>query len=193
MSGPAGNTFGMKQLVSAALSKGRKCGNQLYLGGAWMVEHFRQMKSGTMQRINVMKFANDIVNVGRNLILNVMFFDATQIAANSWFSGLISNASYSALNNADTMSSHGGWTEFTSYSQSTRPLWGQGSSTSQSMTNSSPIVYSINGSGTVKGLFITSNSTKSGTTGTLWATALFTSDAAVVNTDELRCTYVLNV
>lgn len=135
---------------------------------------------------------NDITNVGKNYIFNVMFNGGTQIANNSWFIGLISLASYSALAAADTMSSHAGWIEFTAYSQSTRVAWGSITATAQSTANSTPAQFDINGNGTVKGVFITSNSTISGTTGTLWATALFGADVPVTNGDQLKITYTVS-
>lgn len=136
-----------------------------------------------------LRFPNDITNQGKNDLFEIMFHDGTQIASSSWFIGLISLASYSALAAGDTMSSHAGWVEFTAYTQSTRVAWGPGASSGQTITNASAATFDINSSGTVKGVFITSNSSKSGTSGRLWATALFTSDVPVVNTDQLRITY----
>lgn len=151
------------------------------------MEHFRKGKF--LKRYRTF---NDITNVGKNYILNVMFNGGTQIANNSWFVGLISNTSYTALAAADTMSSHSGWTEFTSYSQSNRVAWGSQTATSQSTSNTTPATFDITGSGTVKGVFITSNSTISGTTGTLWATALFGADVPVTNGDQLKITYTVS-
>jgi hypothetical protein len=135
---------------------------------------------------------NDITNEGKNTIFDVMFHDGTQIASSSWYLGLISNSGYSALAAGDTMSSHSGWTEFTAYTQSTRVAWGPGAAASQSTTNASPATFDINASGTVKGIFVTSNSTKSGTTGKLWATGLFTADVPVSNGDQLKVTYTVS-
>lgn len=133
---------------------------------------------------------NDITNEGKNLIFDTFFNSATQIT--TWYTGLISNSGYSALAATDVMNSHAGWTEFTSYSQSTRVTWTSGASSGQSVTNSSPMTFDITGSGTVKGVFITSNSTKSGTTGKLWATALFAADVPVSNGDQLKVTYTVS-
>jgi hypothetical protein len=93
---------------------------------------------------------------------------------------------------SDTMGSHAGWTEFTSYSQANRVAWGPGAAGSQSITNGTPATFDITGSGTVKGIFVANQNTKGGTTGTLWATALFPSDVPVVNTDQLKVTYTVN-
>ncbi len=118
-----------------------------------------------------------------------MFHDATQVASTSWYIGLISNSGYSALAAGDTMSSHSGWTEATGYTQSTRVAWGPGASSSQTTTNASPATFDMNATATIKGIFVNSNSTKSGTTGTLWATGLFTADVPVNNGDQLKVTY----
>lgn len=137
-------------------------------------------------------FPNGIVNDGLNKLLNVMFVSATQITG--WYVGLISNTSYSALAAGDTMGSHSGWTESVAYSGSTRPQWTAGTSSAKSTTNSSTVDFAINADGTViKGIFITSDNTKSGTTGTLWSTGLFGGDQTLANGDTLKITYTVNV
>jgi hypothetical protein len=160
---------------------------QAGLNGHWQAEHIRDGKV-----LNKYDFPNDITNQGKNSLFEVYFHDGTQIAAASWFIGLISNSGYSALAAGDTMASHAGWTEFTGYSQATRVAWGPGAAASQSITNASPATFDINASGTVKGIFVVSNSTKGGTTGTLWSTALFSADVPVANGDQLRVTYTVS-
>lgn len=174
--------------ISGLTRKFRGISNKLNLKGHYpLVEHIRNGKV-----IGRYKFDNDITNEGKNLILEVMFRDGTQIASSSWFSGLISSAAYSALAAADTMSSHAGWAEFTAYSESTRVAWGPGIPAGQAITNATPITFNINGTGTLKGVFISSNSTKSGTTGKLWATGLFSADVPVVNGDQMKVTYTVS-
>ncbi len=151
------------------------------------IEHWRGGKL-----FDVYEIENDITNEGKNEILDIMFSDGSQIAASSWYIGLISSSGYSALAAADTMASHSGWTEFTGYSQATRVAWGPGSPASQSITNASPATFDINASGTLKGIFVTSNSTKSGTTGKLWATGLFSADVPVTNGDQMKITYTVS-
>lgn len=181
----------LQQHIGCSVTRNRALNDLLTLRGKFIVEHLRPDANGVMQNIGNYEFHNDITNEGKNTILEVMFHDGTQIASSSWFSGLISNSGYSALAAADVMNSHAGWTEFTSYSQSTRVVWGMGAASSQQITNSSPMTFDINGSGTVKGIFITSNSTKSGTTGKLWATGLFNADVPVTNGDQLKITYTV--
>ncbi len=160
--------------------------------GHFKTEHFR---NGRL--LGIYEAPNTVVNVGKNYIFDVMFNGGTQIANNKWFMGLISSSSYSAIAAADTMSSHAGWTEWTTYSQSTRQAWGSGAAASQSVTNASAVVVDITGSGTVKGLFIVGAAsgadTKGGTSGTLWSAALYTGgDVSVINGDQLRSTYTVS-
>ena len=104
-----------------------------------------------------------------------------------------------ALPISDTMSSHGGWTEVTAYSQSTRPACTFGTPTTANpsvATNSaSQASFSINATTTVGGAFLTSNNTKGGTTGTLFSAADFSSpgDRSVVSGDTLSVTYTLSL
>lgn len=133
---------------------------------------------------------NDVTNEGLNSVLDVMFHGSSQIT--TWYIGLIRDDNYSALANADTMSSHAGWEEADEYSESTRQEWTEGAASSQSITNAATVDFSINATETMKGIFLTSSATKSGTSGTLWATALFSSgDQAVANGDTLKVTYTV--
>lgn len=175
------------QVAIAGISRGRSALGKLPLKGRFQVEHYRDgIHLGTYDILN------DITNEGKNLLFDVMFNDVTHISNSAWAIGLISITSYSALAAGDTMASHAGWTEFTSYSQSTRVAWGSGTAASQSTTNASPATFDISGSGTVKGIFVTSQNTKSGTTGKLWSTALFSADVPVSNGDQLRITYTVS-
>lgn len=174
--------------ISGKTRKYRGLANGLNLQGFYpAIEHWRDGRL-----LDVYQLHNDITNEGKNTILDVMFHDGTQIASTSWYIGLISNSGYSALAAADTMASHSGWTEFTGYSQSTRVAWGPGAASGQSTTNATPATFDINATGTLKGIFVTSNSTKSGTTGKLWATGLFAADVPVSNGDQMKITYTVS-
>lgn len=159
--------------------------DHLNLKGRYFIEHWREG-----QMIGKYEIDNDITNEGKNLIFDVMFNSTSQITL--WYIGLINLTSFSALAAGDTMSSHSGWVEFTTYSQANRVQWTSGASASQSVTNGTPATFDMSGTGTVKGIFITSSNTKSGTTGKLWSTALFSADVPVVNGDQLKITYTLN-
>lgn len=182
------DNLNLKQEAACAVVRNRGAADKLPLQGRFQVEHVD--KDGNLK--GTYDFPNDIVNQGKNDLFDIMFSDGTQVANSSWFIGLISNSGFTALAAADTMASHGGWTEFTGYTQATRVLWGAGEPASQSITNASPATFDINASGTVKGIFVVTNSTKGGTTGRLWATALFSADVPVANGDQLRVTYTVS-
>jgi hypothetical protein len=138
---------------------------------------------------------NLVVNVGLQ-DMNTKYFTGSSYSA-TWYLGLITGPGVTT-SATDTMSSHG-WTEFTGYSQATRVTCSFGSATSANpsvITNSgSPAAFSINATGTVGGAFLTSNNTKSGTTGILFSEKAFSSpgDRSVVNGDTLTVTYTFSL
>jgi hypothetical protein len=170
------------------VQRGPELLEKLLMKGKFQVEH--RDKGGKL--IGIYDLPNGITNIGKNKVLDVMFNDSTPIANASWFIGLIDNASFSALAAGDTMASHAGWIEFTGYSQATRVAWGSGAASSQSTTNASPATFDITGTATLNGIFVNSIGTKGGTTGTLWATASFTSTVPVNNGDQMKITYTVS-
>lgn len=176
-----------KESADVNISRMRGMLDKMLMTGMHRVEHWRK---GSL--LNVYWAKNDITTAGKNKLFDTMFNAATQTAAANWVAGLINNSGFTGYNVADTMSSHSGWTEWTAYSQSARVQWGQGSASAATITNGSPMVFDINGTGTIKGLFITTDSTKSGTTGLLWSAASFTSTVDTVPGDQIRSTYSLS-
>jgi hypothetical protein len=160
-------------------------GNQARLRGRVRFDHYR---NGA--KIATYEFNNGIVDVGLNHILECEFNGGTQVS--TWYLGLINNSGFSALANADTMASHGGWTETADYDEATRPEWTAGTAASRAITNSSTVDFTMNATVTVRGVFVTTNNTKSGSTGTLWATANFGSPIALLDNDVLRVTYSIS-
>jgi hypothetical protein len=140
---------------------------------------------------------NLVVNVGLQ-DMNAKYFTGSAYTA-AWYLGLYGSGATNSPAAGDTMSSHAGWTEVTAYSQATRPACTFGTPTTANpsvATNSaSPASFSINGTTTVGGAFLTSNNTKGGTTGTLYSAADFSSpgDRAVVSGDTLSVTYTLSL
>jgi len=140
---------------------------------------------------------NLVVNVGLQ-DMNAKYFTGSAYTA-AWYIGLYGAGASNTPAAGDTMSSHAGWTEVVAYSQATRPACTFGVPTTANpsvATNSaSPATFSINATTTVGGAFLTSNSTKSGTTGTLYSAADFSApgDRAVTNGDTLSVTYTLSL
>jgi len=140
---------------------------------------------------------NLVVNEGLQ-DMNAKYFTGTTYTA-AWYLGLYGSGATNSPAAGDTMASHAGWTEVTAYSQATRPACTFGTPTTANpsvATNSaSPASFSINGTTTVGGAFLTSNNTKSGTTGTLYSAADFSApgDRSVVSGDTLSVTYTLSL
>ena len=190
------------QKAGCSLVRARKSEDQLQPRGRFVVEHFR---NGV--KIGQYEFPNGITNEGKNKLLDVMFHGVSAIT--TWWLGMISNSGYSALAATDVyaqIAGTNGWSEFTDYtdagngaSASTRPEWAEGAASGQAITNSSPVIFDITGSGTVKGLFLVggiANAHNKGNHeagGVLWATALFgTGDVPVNASDQLKVTYTIS-
>lgn len=157
--------------------------------GKYVVECFD--KDGNLKW--VAESDNLVVNVGLQYMAGVALTSTSQIT--TWYVGLYGAASSNNPAAGDTMSSHIGWTEVTDYTEATRPA-----ATFAAATNANPsvvtntaskAVFSINGTTVVGGAFLTSNNTKSGTTGTLFSAADFSApgDRSVVSGDVLNVTY----
>jgi len=170
---------------SCVVDKARVLNSGFRPAGQFKIEHVRGGKV-----IAEYAIPNGIVDVGLNHILETEFHSGTQIT--TWYIGLVDNAGFSAFDAGDTMASHAGWAESVAYSDATRPQWTAGAAASRQITNAATVDFNINATATIKGLFITGENTKSGTTGTLWSTAAFGSTVAVGNGDTLKVTYTVS-
>jgi len=135
------------------------------------------------------EFDNGVTTLGKNLMLDVMFHGTT--AVGTWYIGLIDSSGYTAVAAADTMTSKA-WNEFTTFDGTpTRPAWTEGAASAGSITSSSVSTFTIAGSGTLRGIFVVS--ADSGTSCTLWSTALFAAATAVADDDQIKITYTVNL
>lgn len=140
---------------------------------------------------------NLVTDVGARYLLDNGLAGSGYTAA--FYLGLISSTSYSAVAAADTMASHAGWleagaTNAPAYSESTRRTAAWAAASSRSKALSAGLVFTFTNSGTVKGCFLTTVSTKDGTTGTLYSAGLFTGgDQPVVNTNTLTVSYTASL
>lgn len=158
--------------------------DQFKIGGVFHAECYDQ--DGKLKWSDVAY--NAVSNLALNDVLDVYLGAASQTSV--WYLGLVDNTGFSAYAAADTMSSHAGWTESVAYSNTNRVTWTPGSASSQSVSNGTTSDFTINASATIKGVFLTSNNTKSGTTGKLFATASFSGGNQTVNSgDTLKVTY----
>jgi hypothetical protein len=157
------------------------------LKGRFVVEH--RDRDGELK--GTYEFPNGIVDEGLNHILDTQFHATAQIT--TWYIGLVDNSGWTAFADADTLSSHAGWSESTAYTEANRVTWAEDAASSRSISNSTTADFSINATGNLKGIFVSSNNVKStGNTGTLWSTAAFSSVVATANGDTLKVTYTVS-
>ena len=135
-------------------------------------------------------FHNGITEGGVHDLLDLYFRNGSTAAA--WYFGVIDSDSFSALADAtDTMASHAGWVEFTGYDEATRQAWSPDAASSQTITNSTLPSITINTAGTLKGLFMTTDSTKSGTSGILWNSGIPSVTQSVQPGNSIKLFYEL--
>jgi hypothetical protein len=160
---------------------------QLKLKGRFVIEH--RDRDDNLKA--TYEFPNGIVDEGLNHILDTQFNSGTPVT--TWYIGLVDNSGFSAFADADTLSSHAGWSESTNYTESNRVTWPSDAASSRSISNSTTANFSLNATGNLKGIFVSSNNVKStGNTGTLWSTAAFSSVVATSNGDTLKVTYTIS-
>lgn len=180
-------------VVSGAVQQGGGADNKVKAGGVFAIQCHD--KDGNLKW--EAESHNLVVNVGLQDMNNKYFAGSSYTAA--WYIGLYGAGASNTPAAADTASSHAGWTEVTTYSNATRPACTFGTPTtadpSVATNSASPASFSINGTTTVGGAFLISNSTKGGTTGTLFSAADFSSpgDRAVVSGDTLLVTYTFSL
>ena len=140
---------------------------------------------------------NLVVNAGLAYMAGSALTSVAQIT--TWYLGLYGAGASNNPAAGDTMASHAGWTEVVPYSNSTRVAVTFATATTANpsvATNSaSPAAFTINATSTVGGAFLTSGSAKSGSTGTLFSAADFSSpgDRNVSSGDTLNVTYTMSL
>jgi len=182
-----------QDIVAGSLITAKGVKESLNATGKYVVECYDKDKNLKW----VAESKNLVVNVGLQYMAGVALTSTAQIT--SWYVGLYGAGASNTPAASDTMSSHAGWTEDTTYSNATRVA-----ATFAAATNANPSVvtnsaskaqFDINGSTTIGGAFLTSGSAKGGTTGTLFSAADFASpgDRSVVSGDILLVTYTFSL
>jgi hypothetical protein len=138
---------------------------------------------------------NLVTNVGLQS-MNTQFFTGSAYTA-AWYVGLVNGTSASTtFSGGDTLSSHTGWTENSSYTGSRKAAtFGTATLADPSNINnaSSTASFTMNATATIAGAFLAN--VASGTTGLLFSAADFQSpgDRSVVSGDVLNITYSFNL
>ena len=173
--------------------------------GHFKIEHWREGKM-----IGVYEAPNLIVNEGKNRLLNTMFgLTASYTKYETWYIGLVDNAGFTNFQASDTYDnidqSGNLWDEWQGYDDpATRPSWTQGVASSQVITNATPVTFTMDTAGTLKGLFLvagpnaaTLGNHEPGTPpddNILWCgTAFASGTVAVLDNDQLKVTYTITI
>jgi hypothetical protein len=145
------------------------------------------------------KFKNLVTTAGKNYLLDNFLAGASFTPA--FYLGLYGATGFvSAPVIGDTMASHVGWAEAggtnaPAYGQANRPSaspWNAASGGVKALTT--PLTFSIVSAGTLKGALLSTNSTKDGTTGTLFSAGAFQGgDQPVAATNTVTVSYQLGV
>ena len=132
------------------------------------------------------EYTNLVTTAGKTDIVDKYFKGSAYTA--SWYLGLKGAGAAAA---SDTLVSHPGWAEVTAYSSATLPQITFGPTTGGSNT-ATAVSYSITGTATVAGAFVTSNSAKGATTGVLYSVGDFSAPRSVVSGDTLNVTLTVS-
>ena len=148
------------------------------------------------------EFPNLVNAVGKQLMLDTLLSGSSYTTVGP-FLGLISGAS-PTFAAADTMTSHGGWTEFTNYTVGGSAIRGTASFSAATSSGTTPtnvttktasaITYTITGAGgTVGGCFLVTgagaSSTQGNTSGTLYSAGAFATAKVTTAGDTVSVTY----
>lgn len=148
-------------------------------------------------------FPNLVNEVGKELLLDTLLTGSSYSVTGPYL-GLIDGASPTFGTGTDTMTSHGGWTEFDNYTVGGSAVRGTavfGSATSSGSTpanvttsSATPITYTITGlGGTVSGCFLVTgsgaSSTQNNTGGTLYSAGAFATAKVTTAGDTVSVTY----
>ena len=136
-------------------------------------------------------FDNVVCTGGKNLALDTILAGSGYTVVGPYM-GLISSVSWSAVNAADTMSSHAGWTEAgnahaPTFAARIAPAWSAASAGSKAASSS--VSFTMTGSGTLEGAFIVFGTgavtTIDNTSGTLLSAGAFSGGAQAVSSGNV--------
>ena len=163
----------------------------LGLGGVFTLTH--KDKNGKI--LSVTKHRNLITNEGKDYILDAALHGATNVA--DWYFAIFTSGSAAAGN---TYATPNRTEATTTVNESTRPAWGEGASSGQSVTNASAATVTANGSLAVTGIGVVGSPSADGDADTKGDTAcadcVLLSDVDVsktlATTETLDITYAIN-
>jgi hypothetical protein len=168
------------------------------LGGRFQVEHWRGD-----EKLATYDIHNEITTEGKDALLDIMFANDTQIE--TWYLSLVDVAGFTATAVTDTydqIDGSNGWDEYTDYTYAAnataRAEWQEDAASGGSISNTTVATFDIDApGGSVYGIFLVGGGANADLQadaaggGKLWATANFTANVVVANTDQLKVTYTV--
>lgn len=135
--------------------------------------------------VGVYEFENLVVDSGLNYILRLVAKQPQSDLYVGLFSGNYTPVAGDTLDTFPASAS-----EFTGYSEASRPLWSVAIPTGLTLTNTSAKAeFNVTSSGDIYGAFISTSPSKNGTVGTLYAAKKMTAAKAVTAGDILLVQY----
>jgi hypothetical protein len=148
---------------------------------------------------------NFVTDGGKNTALT-RYFGAYVFTPVSWYIGLVNDTGSTKFSNTDTMLSHPDWLEFTGYSTGAtvrnnvgtgvvpaRGLWVHSTPSNGAILTTTQAHFSIQSSGTLFGVFVTSDGAAGGTNGVLWSIAPWNNPLPVTPGEVLLVSYNLQM
>lgn len=175
--------------VTSVVEKSDGLSNGAAGGGVFHFQCFD--KDGNLKWSDTAK--NMVVTTGLQDMNQKYFKGSGYVAA--WYIGLVNASPSPTYNTSDTMASHAGWAETTAYSGANRATATFGTATTASPSvidnSGSPAQFSMTGTVTVAGAFLTTTQDKTTNSGLLFSVASFEApgDRSVVSGDTLNVTY----
>lgn len=148
--------------------------------GWWFLQGFDLKTGRELWRESI---HNGIPTAAANDTLSTYF-------SGNWYIGLIAAAMVE--DPTDTMGSHAGWSEYTGYTEGTRPAWNKGSPSGGQISNtSSKAQFTVPAGPVLTGAFLVNDSTKGGSSNLLWATGKFLTQQSIGTPQVVQAVYSL--
>lgn len=172
----------IEQMIKANVERMRGLEHKLEFSNPFSAAHIRDGKL-----LAVYSGFNGVTIAGKNHAMDVVFGAASPVTqVDPWYIGLVNNSPAPVFAEADTLASHAGWAEFSSYTGN-RKEWDDADSSAKVKGSTAVSSFTMSGAGTINGIFIASVDT--GTSGILWATGSFDAAVAVISSDVLKVAY----
>lgn len=160
----------------------------LKMVGNYKIKHYR---NGEL--IDEQTKGNLVTTAAKNYTLGVMLGGALFTKIPEWYIGLV--GAVSSISASDTLVYHANWTELTPGTHYTgnRKLWTPNDPASQSISNTTPIVFEMDATIQVNGFFLCSAETGSTSGDLLWSVATVNTAINAVSGDEINVSYEMSI